>query len=103
MSWLSRWILLNAIKSTYDTFIFGQLGELLLGRVGVCQQDFDDGLGEAFHVPLPDFRIGAFELGDDVKALCQLRENVNDRSREEGVLAASLELLFDTKHPEGGI
>ena len=85
----------SSIWATYDTFVFCQLWELLFSRVGVGQQDFDDGFSETFHVSFPDFRIGAFKLWDDVKALRQLRENINDWRRKQGVLTASLELLFD--------
>ena len=77
---------------SYNAFIFSQFWEFFLGDVGVGQEDFDDGFGEAFHVALPNFRVGTFEFGDDVETLRKLRENIDDRRREQGVFTAALEL-----------
>ena len=80
-------------KLTYDSLVFCQLWEFLLGRVGVGKQYFDYSLGESFHVTFPDFGIRTFEFRHDIKTLGELREDVHHRRRKQGVFAASLELI----------
>lgn len=67
-------------------------GEFFFHYIRVGHQNFDDGLCESLHVPLPDFRIWTLEFRYYVEALRQLREDVDDGDAEEHVLAALLEL-----------
>lgn len=56
-------------KSTHYSFLLQMLGEFLLNDISVSYEDLDYGLGEAFHVPLPDLRVRTFQFGHHVEAL----------------------------------
>lgn len=64
---------------SYNLFILYVVVKVSLDDVHVSSQYFDDGLCKALHVTLHNFRIRAFELLNDIKALRQLGEYVHHR------------------------
>jgi len=87
-----RQIPLACAPSTHRFLIFHLLREIGLNNLNVRQQNLNDSLGKASHVTLPDFRIGTFELANDVEALRQLSKYVNNGIGEESVFTATEEL-----------
>ncbi len=73
------------------------VGEVLLEQVGVLGKYHDDGAGEPLHVAPPDVRVLALQLLQHLEALSQLREHVNHRVGEVGVLRVLLELLGEKR------
>lgn len=71
--------------------------EIVLQYIRIRRQHLNHGLGESFHVALPDFRILAFQLLEHLKALGQLGEDVHNAVGKVGVLRVLLELKYVKK------